>query len=174
VSVVATTGVGVLARLLRRLGEGGGATVAEFAAAEGFARSTVFDVSRRMEAAGLLQRDLNGGMFAGPAAVKLALAEFGLAALHGPAETLLAQLRDETQGTARLMTDDGTSVLSFTARRNESDGILLDAPVTDRAKVTLKLRANATRAERDDAQLRLLRCATSLKHYLGINGDGDG
>ena len=127
-----------------------------------------------MEAAGLLQRDLNGGLFAGPATVKLALAEFGLAALHGPAEPLLAQLRDETQGTAQLVTDDGTIVLSVAARRRTAEGILLEAPVTERAKVTLKLRPNATRAERDDAQLRLARCVTSLKHYLATNGDDDG
>lgn len=173
-SVSATTGVGVLARLLKRLGEGGVTTVAEFATAEGYARSTVFDVSRRMEAAGLLQRDPSGGLFAGPTAVKLALGEFGLGALHGPAETLLAQLRDETQGTAQLVTDEDTSVLAYAARRKDAEGFLLEASITDRAKVTLKLRPNATRAERDDAQLRLTRCAASLKHYLATNGDDDG
>ena len=68
-SVVATTGVGVLARLINRLGSGEAMTAASFAAREGFARSTVFDVTRRMEDAGLLQRDPSGTLMPGPALV---------------------------------------------------------------------------------------------------------
>ncbi len=172
-SVAATTGVGVLARLLRRLGDGAATTVAEFAAAEGLARSTVFVVSRRMEAAGLLQRDLDGRLFAGPAAVRLALAEYGLAPLHGPAEALLAQLRDETLASVRLVADDGNVVLAYAARRGEAEGLVLEAPVTERARIVLKLRVNATRAEREDAQLRLTRCAITLRHYLEAEGERD-
>lgn len=181
-SVATTTGVGVLARLIRRLGEAGGPagggpaaggmTAAGFAAKEGFARSTVFDISRRMEEAGLVQRDLNGTLSAGPALVKLSLAEHGLAALHGPAEALLQQLRDETQATARLWAGERT-IMRFAARRADTEGVVLEAPLTENAKVTLRLRINATRAERDDAQARLSRCVLSLKHYL-TNGDADG
>ena len=170
-SVAGTTGVGVLARLLRRLGEGSATTVAEFAATEGFARSTVFDVSRRMEAAGLLQRDLDGRLFAGPAAVRLALAEHGLAGLHGPGEALLAQLRDETLSSARLVADDDIVLLAYAARRNDQTGIMLEVPLTERAKIVLTLKANATRAEREDAQLRLTRCVVGLRHYLAFDGE---
>lgn len=178
-SVATTTGVGVLARLIKRLGDGSQMTAAAFAAEEGFARSTVFDISRRMEAAGLVQRDLNGALSAGPALVKLSLAEYGLAPLSGPAEALLQQLRDETQATVRLWADERT-ILRFAARRADTEGVVLEAPLTERSKVTLRLRINATRAERDDAQMRLGRCVLSLKHYLATDradkkdGDADG
>jgi DNA-binding IclR family transcriptional regulator len=172
-SVVATTGVGMLARLVNRLGSGEAMTAAGFAAREGFARSTVFDITRRMEDAGLLHRDLNGTLLPGPAMVRLAFAEHGFAPLHGPAEALLMQLRDETHATARLVAADGTIVLTLAARWGDREGPLLEAAVGEAAKLTLRLRPNANRAERDDAQLRLARTALSLKHYL-TNGDADG
>ena len=172
-SVVPTTGVGMLARLINRLGSGEATTAAGFAAAEGFARSTVFDVTRRMEAAGLLQRDVNGTLLPGPELVRLALAEHGLAALHGPAEALLTQLRDETHATARLLGADGTVLLTLTARRDDEGGALLEAPVGEMARLTLRLRPNAGRAEREHTQDRLLRTALSLADYLK-DGEADG
>jgi DNA-binding IclR family transcriptional regulator len=172
-SVVATTGVGMLARLINRLGSGEPMTAASFAAKEGCARSTMFDVTRRMEDAGLLQRDLNGTLMPGPALVRLALAEHGLAVLHGPAEALLTQLRDETHATAQLIAGDGTVLLTLTARRDDAQGTLLDVPIGEGARLTLRLRPNTSRAERDDAQARLARTALSLTHYL-TSGDEDG
>ncbi len=172
-SVVATTGVGMLARLISHLSSGDVITAAGFATEQGFARSTVFDVTRRMEDAGLLQRDLNGTLLPGPALVRLALAEHGLAGLHGPAEALLTQLRDETHATARLLAADGTVMLTLAARWGEREGPLLEAAVGERAKLTLRLRPNATRAEREDAQVRLTRTALSLMRYL-TTGDADG
>lgn len=171
-SVVATTGVGMLARLINRLGTGEAMTAAGFAANEGYARSTVFDVTRRMEDAGLLQRDLNGTLMPGPTLLRLALSAHGLAALHGPAEALLTQLRDDTQATAQLVAADGTIVLTL-ARRGEREGPMLEAAVGEVVTLTLRLRANATRAEREDAQIRLGRTALSLTHYLST-GDADG
>ena len=172
-SVVATTGVGMLARLINRLAGTETMTAAGFATREGYARSTVFDVTRRMEAAGILQRDLAGTLMPGPELVRLSLADHGVAALHGPAEALLTQLRDETHATARLVAADGTVLLTLTARRGDEEGMLLDAPVGDVARLTLRLRPNTGRAERDDAQARLLRAALSLTDHLS-NGDADG
>lgn len=172
-SVMATTGVGMLARLINRLGSGEAATAAGFAAQEGFARSTVFDVTRRTEDAGLLQRDPGGTLQPGPELVRLALAAHGLAALHGPAEALLTQLRDETHATARLVAADGTVLLTLTARRGDEEGPLLEAPVGDLARLTLRLRPNTGRAEREDTQARLVRTALSLAEYL-TDGDADG
>lgn len=165
-SVVATRGVGVLARLINRLGTGETMTAAGFAAREGFARSTVFDVMRRMEDAGLLKRDLSGLLMPGPALVRLALAEHGLAALHGPAEALLTQLRDETHASARLIAADGKVLLTLTARRGDSEGALLEVPVGEVARLTLQLRPNTSRVEREDAQARLARVALTLTDYL--------
>jgi DNA-binding IclR family transcriptional regulator len=172
-SVVATTGVGVLARLINRLSSGDAMTAAGFAAREGFARSTVFDVTRRMEDAGLLQRDPGGTLMLGPTLVRLALAEHGLAALHGPAEALLTQLRDETHATALLIAADGTVLLTLTARRGDNEGAVLEAAVGDAARVTLRLRPNTGRAERDDAQARLARVALTLTDHLSKE-DTDG
>ena len=172
-SVIATTGVGVLARLINRLGSGDAMTAASFAAREGFARSTVFDVTRRMEDAGLLQRDLSGTLMPGPELVRLALAEHGLAALCGPAEALLTQLRDETHATARLLAADGTVLLTLTARRGDREGTTLDMPVGDVARLTLQLRPNTGRAEREDAQARLARVALTLSDHLNKE-DADG
>ena len=165
-SVGTTTGVALVARMLRRLGEGTAPTVAGFAEEEGFARSTVFEVARRLEAAGLVRRDGQSGLVPGAAMVQLCLAEYGLAPLHGPAEALLSQLRDETQAVARLVGDDGTVLLVFATRRPIAEGVVLEAAVTARARLTLSLRASATRAERDMAQARLTRCAASLLYYL--------
>jgi DNA-binding IclR family transcriptional regulator len=172
-SVVATTGVGVLARLINRLGSGEPMTAAGFATREGFARSTVFDVTRRMEDAGLLQRDLGGTLMPGPALMRLALAEHGLATLHGPAEALLTQLRDETHATARLVAADGTVLLTLTARSGDSEGAMLEAAVGGGARLTLQLRPNTGRAERDDAQARLARVALTLTDHLSKE-DADG
>ena len=172
-SVVATTGVGVLARLINRLGSGEAMTAAGFAAREGFARSTVFDVTRRMEDAGLLQRDLSGVLTPGPELVRLALAEHGLVGLYGPAEALLTQLRDETHATARLVAADGTVLLTLTARRGDYEGTVLEAPVGNAARVTLRLRPNTGRAEREDAQARLARVALTLTDHLSRE-DADG
>ena len=172
-SVVATTGVGVLARLISRLGNGEPMTAAGFATREGFARSTVFDVTRRMEDAGLLQRDPGGVLMPGPELVRLALAEHGLAALHGPAEALLTQLRDETHATARLIAADGTVLMTLTARRGDNEGMMLEAPVGAVARLTLRLRPNTSRVEREDAQGRLTRVAFTLTEHLNKE-DSDG
>jgi hypothetical protein len=173
-SVGSTTGVTVLARMLRRMAEGEAGTVTAFAEAEGFARSTVFDISRRLEAAGFVERDVDGALQAGPAAISLALAEWGIAALHGPAEALLAQLRDEAQANVRLVAGDGTTILEFATKRASAIGTELSAAVTEHVRLALSVRANAARAERDEAALRLAHYAASLRHYLATDGKEDG
>ncbi len=129
----------------------------------------MFEVLRRLEGAGFVQRGVGGVLLAGPGAVQLALAPTGISSLHGRAEALLNMLRDETQGSARLVGDDDVVLVEAAPRRAIPYGPGFEAPITERTRLTLMLRANATRAERADAQLRFERTRISLLHYL----DGD-
>lgn len=94
-----SAGVEALARLLLGAAEAPSATVAEIAAREGIARSTAFDIVRRMEEAGLAMRGAGGDLAPGDRAVELGFAAHGIAHLHGPAEAALAWLK-ETLGMA--------------------------------------------------------------------------
>ncbi|HZY67873.1 MAG TPA: hypothetical protein VFE52_04770, partial [Devosia sp.] len=161
-STVTTTGVGMLARLLQRVSSGDHLSAASFGVQEGYARSTVFDVVRRMEDAGLIERDGDGALLPGAAAVRLAMSEHGLVALHGPAEALLTSLRDQTGGTARLLAADGSIMLTLAGRRGSRDGLSLEAPIGTVARLTLTLRVGITRAQRDHAEAGLSRTALSL------------
>jgi len=94
-----STGVEALARLLLGATEMPSATVAEIAAREGIARSTAFDIVRRMEEVGLAARGTGGNLAPGERAVELGFAAHGIVDLHGPAEAALAWLK-ETLGMA--------------------------------------------------------------------------
>jgi len=117
-SVRDTTGVSGLARVLSRLAEGTAESVAELALAEGLSRSSAFELARRLETAQLVARAKSGKLVAGPNAIALAYARFGLARLFGPAEAVLRWLRDHGAATAKLTCDrDGerSTLISFSA-----------------------------------------------------------
>ena len=164
-----STGVAAMGRILAAVAAGP-TSVAALAEREGLARSSSFDIVARLEAAGLVNRD--GGMLApGPLALRLAFAAHGIAPLAGPAEALLALLRDETDGTARLRSGKG-EVLSLVARWDAGETPpWLEAPVRDergqgRAMLGLALRPSATRTARAVAEAAFERIRISLEFYL--------
>ena len=63
--------------------------------------------------------------------------------------------------------------LTLTARRGDTEGTMLEASVGNAARVTLRLRPNTGRAEREDAQARLARVALTLTDQLNKE-DADG
>lgn len=161
-----TSGVMALARLVTRVASGGDVTVASLAAEGGFARSSLFDIVRRLEAAGLVGRDGAGVLRAGPTLVKLGYAGFRAAAAVGPAEALLALLRDEADGTARLMAADGTVLLALGAQWDT--GARAAAMLAVHAReltMTLALQPSATRSERGQGQAALDLAAAALVQY---------
>lgn len=175
-SVTQTTGVVALARMLKELGAAS-TTVNDFAATEGIARSTAFDIAERLETAGLLVRDADGLMGPGPEILALAFARYGLARLQGPAVPLLIWLRNETGGAASLAVERGAE--SFTLLRMGADwqnratqgGTAIERDVRDlsgakRATLVLTLRPQASRAERLHAERLAERTRLSLEHYL--------
>ena len=175
-SVSETTGVAALARLLAGLGSPA-TTVNDFAAAEGIARSTAFDIAERLESAGFLVRDPGGLLAPGPEILALGFARYGLSRLQGPAVPLLIWLRNETGGVASLVVDragerftllrmgaDWQNRASHTTTTIERD--VRDIGGTKRAILLLALRPQASRAERLHAERLCERARLSLEHYL--------
>lgn len=177
-SVRDTTGVSGVARVLSRIADGMPRSVAELARTEGLSRSSAFDLARRLQAAGLAARDPAGKLVAGPLAIALAFGRFGLARLRGPAEALLAWLRDHGDVGAILSCADGekrVTLLSFPA--DWARAAIKDRPVTltypicgentrEAARLDLICRHNCSRAERAEIELLALRVKASLEHYL--------
>ncbi len=99
-----TRGAGIEAagRMLATLLRDDRPTVAAWAVRHGIARSTAFAVMRRLASARLIDRDAQGRIAPGEAAIALALARSGLASLHGPAGAVVRWLRDETGCDARV------------------------------------------------------------------------
>lgn len=163
-STEATTGVAAMASILGRVASGPAATVATVAEDQGVARSTAFDITRRLEAAGFIARDEGGLLSAGPELVRLAFAAHGVAALHGPAEALLALLRDETGATVRLYAGEAL-LLAFAADWDTAKLAAALSASSGGLHLTLALRPTATRAERAYAQAALERTLAGLIHY---------
>jgi hypothetical protein len=177
-SVRDTTGVRGLARILRRLSDGAPRGVAELARLEGLSRSTTFDLARRLQAARLVARDPARKLVAGPAAITLAFARFGVARLHGPAEALIAWLRDHCDAsvTLRSATGEGRVVLVSLAADWAKDGAR-DRPATlsyailgesgaEAARLELLCRHNCTKSERAEIEILAMRVKESLERHL--------
>jgi len=171
-----TTGVVVLAALLRQLSDTGGLNVAELAAERGFARATAFAVTRRLREDGFVVADALSGLAPGPEMRRLAWAALGLAELNGPAEAVVRWLVRQVEGEASLsvgksvlvqlssvQTKCATPVDPFDleaeigvgARR---PGLLLKLTLPRRAKAPLTL-----------AELCLHRAALTLEHYVKMS-----
>jgi hypothetical protein len=177
-SVRFTTGVGGLARVLARLVDGTPRSVAELARTERLSRSSAFDLVRRLQAAELVERDPAGKLIAGPRLIALAFGRFGLARLRGPAEALLAWLRDHGDAATSLTCADGeerVKLLSFAA--DWARPAVKDRPATltypifaengrEAARLELICRHNCSRAERAEIESLALRVKASLEHYL--------
>ena len=111
-----TASVAAVAKLLARVAETPGRTVAALAAELGLQRSTAFSVAASLDATGLLERDASGGLHPGPIATRLLLAPYGFGAMAAQAETetLLPVLRDDTDASVSLLICDKERV--FPAR----------------------------------------------------------
>ena len=168
-STEGTLGVGSLARILAELSRSDGASVMALAEKTDTTRSTAFEVVRRLSDAGLVRRRLDGAVTAGPAAVALGLAAFGIAPLAGPAETLLAWLHERSDAFTELVAG-GTSVVAFGKPQRE---IQLDAPIadaagTERARLRLAWRPHTSLAERQRISMDFQRVRQTLEQHLSV------
>jgi hypothetical protein len=166
-SVAETTGVAALATLLRRLAEDGNLRVAAFAAEEGIARATAFDVARRLREQGFAASDHVGGLVPGPAALTLAWARFGLAPLSGPAEAVMRWLAERIDGEIELSAG-GVVLIGLGDLHGAEPAMVLDHPVRDqKGGVRAQLRLSAAEpADPAFARHCLARAAHTLEHYL--------
>ena len=162
-----TRGVEVMVRVLERLAEGPAVKVAELAEMEDMARSSLFDIVRRLESAGFVERRSGGQLAPGPQVVALAFARAGLPSLQGPAEALLRLLRDETGGTATLIAGNA-ELLRVSSGRNEqmTDPVTITATLADRARLQLTLAPGTTRAARAEAEALLQQVVLTLERHL--------
>ena len=99
-------GVSALATMLAQLASGEPIRAADFAGRHGFARSSVFDLARRLQTLGFAARDDDGRLLAGPAAYDFAWSLHGLQGLRGPAQAMLLWLRDHVEAGAAIMVGD--------------------------------------------------------------------
>ena len=170
-SVRDTTGVSGLVRVLARLAVGTPSSVAEIARDEGLSRSSAFALARRLEAAQLVARDLEGKLIAGPQAIALAYARFGLARLHGPAEAVLRWLRDHGAATAKLTCDgDRSTLLSFCAD-GAKPGAIFSYAICDEnggaaARLEVACRCDISALDRAEIEQLALRAKATLEHHL--------
>ncbi|MDB5525012.1 MAG: hypothetical protein JWM58_2775 [Rhizobium sp.] len=170
-SVQDTSGVAALARILKELGEGEAATVAGLAVKAGVSRTTSFEIIRRLAAAGLVRRDIDGTVASGPAATALGFAAFGIASLAGPAETLLSWLHERSDAFVELVVSE-TVLITF--GKPQSD-VALDTPVHDRngmeqARLRLAWRVHTSQIERQRISADFERVRMSLELHLAEQG----
>jgi hypothetical protein len=173
-SVQDTLGVAALARILNELGQDEAPSVAALAERANVSRTTAFEITRRLAAAGMVRRDVDGAVAAGPAAIALGFAAFRIAGLAGPAETLLSWLHERGDAFVELAVDQVTLV-AFGKRQPE---IALDVPVRDgsgaeRARLRLAWRPHTNQAERQRLSADFERVRLSLEHYLEKDTDAE-
>ncbi|MBV8796742.1 MAG: MarR family transcriptional regulator [Hyphomicrobiales bacterium] len=172
-----TAGVAAVAKLLARVAERPGRTVAALAAELGVRRSTAFAVAASLDASGLLERDASGGLHPGPAAARLLLARYGFGAMAPIVETLLPVLRDDTDASVSLIVYKKERDFLAAHRRASwdrgSDGVSrrIEAAVGRSAsgcvaRLSLALRPNASEAEARSAAACAARVAAALAMAL--------
>lgn len=170
-----TIGVTAVARILARLAERPGETVAELAARLDIGRSTAFAVAAELDASGLVERDAAGRLFPGPAAGRLSFAHHGYGAIVDTAQALLPVLRDDTDASASLRLSDIGGDVAVLERRAawDSEGAaarveMLIGESADgvSARLCLALRPRAGEAELRSASGSLQRVAAALRVLL--------
>ena len=109
-----TAGVGMIGRILNEVASGEPCTAADLARQLGTARTTTFDVLRRLEVAGFVDRDPQGLVSPGLASADLGFVGFGMGGGAGVTEALLSVLRDKADCTVELVIHQGeaTTVLA--------------------------------------------------------------
>jgi len=172
-----TAGVAAVAKLLARVAETPGRTVAALAAELGLRRSTAFSVAAILDASGLLERDAGGRLHPGPVAARLLLARYGFGAMADMAETLLPVLRDDTDASASLLVSSRERTFLLARRRaawdggSESVSRRIEAPVGRSpsgfaARLSLVLRPKASEAEARSAAACMAQVAAALAKTL--------
>lgn len=170
-SAEGSRGITALAALLGQMASGMPVRAAEFAGSRGYARSSVFELARRLQKEGLLVRDDDGRLFAGPMAYQLAWSTHGLAGLRGPAEAVLLWLCDHAQGGASLLAGPD-ELLAVPGPGPSSVGQMIELclPVLDkrgqeRMQLILRLSAHAATGV---AETAMRRAVVTLEHHLGM------
>ncbi len=109
-----TAGVGMIGRILAEVASAEPCTATVLARRLGTARTTTFDVLRRLEAAGFIDRDPQGLVSPGLASADLGFAAFGMVGGAGATEALLCVLREEADASIELVIHQGevTTVLA--------------------------------------------------------------
>ena len=162
-----TLGVAALARILTELGKDEAPSVATLVAKTGVSRTTAFEIVRRLTAAGLARRDIDGTVAAGPSAIALGFAAFRIAALAGPAETLLSWLHERSDAFVELVAGE-TVLVTFGKRQSD---IALAVPIRDgggetRAHLRMAWRVHTSQGERQRISADFERVRISLELYL--------
>lgn len=169
-----TAGVTAVATILERLTRKGSVTVSQLIDDGVIARSTAFDVVRRLRDAGLIKDALHHRLTPGPELVKLGFARLGLEALCGPAEAVLKWLRDQTNSTVVMTAPEAdVELLRFdsTIQRDEcaldilsSDICRLDRTVA--ASIRIEFFARCATFDRLEFEALLSRCTITLEQHL--------
>ncbi|MCX5512896.1 hypothetical protein C3941_02595 [Kaistia algarum] len=172
-----TAGIAAVARMLSRLADAPGGSVAELATELGIGRSTAFAVVAELDAAGLVERDAGGVLMPGIAGGRLGLARFGFGGIATGVEALLPILRDDTDASAFLVLRDDDSELIVATRRapwdsgGESPPRLVETTIGRSGlgftcALRLGLRPNASEGEVRSATACLERVAACLSSEL--------
>lgn len=166
-------GLTALATLLDALAFGTRVRAAPFAEEHGFARSSIFDLTRRLEAAGLVTRSSSGDVHAGPAALDFAWSTYGLQDMRGPTEAVLLWLSDLFDAPVEATCDGdlllcapGRSQMVGTVAQDISEPVC-DQNGTERMRLTLQLRVAV---DADIASVAIKRAATTLERHLRMFG----
>ncbi|MGB6118020.1 MAG: hypothetical protein WBF87_07360 [Mesorhizobium sp.] len=167
-----TRGVSALADLLSQLSAGEPVRAAQFAEQHGYARSSIFDLARRMQETGFLVRDVNGALLAGPATYDLAWSSHGLSGLRGPAEAVLVWLCDHADSDAVLYADD-TEILAVGRPVSRSSTVLAERTASicddsgaERLNLVWRLREHVASRSAEVAFRRA--CATLEQHLKAL------
>ncbi|SFJ41694.1 hypothetical protein [Aerobium aerolatum] len=162
-------GLTALATLLDALASGTTVRAASFAEEHDFARSSVFDLTRRLEAAGLVTRSGSGDLHAGPAALDFAWSTYGLQGMRGPTEAVLLWLNDlfdapveATCSGDLLLCAPGRSPMVGPVAQEMSEPIC-DQNGTERMRLSLQPTAAV---DADLASMAMKRAIATLEHHL--------
>ena len=170
-----TAGIAAFSRIFSSVAEGGVENVASLIESQGIVRSTAFDVVKRMEAAGLIAKQMDGRLMPGVAAGVFAYAGVHLGPLFGPAQTLLPWLREKTNASIALLASDGaslTTLLSYLARwdKGKPAGAPITVPIkahnVEVARLRIALPPSASAEEAQMCEELAIATARELQAYL--------
>lgn len=170
-----TAGIAAFSRIFSSVAEGGAENVASLIESQGIVRSTAFDVVKRMEAAGLITKQIDGRLMPGAAAGVFAYAGVHLGPLFGPAQTLLPWLREKTNASIALLASDGaslTTLLIYAARwdKGKPAGAPIIVPIkahnVEVARLRVALPSGASAEEARTCEDLAIATARELQAYL--------